>query len=268
MKNKGDSFYIYGKKPVEEQLMRNPENVMRVFISDKMAKKDGGFQALREFAKEKRIPINPVTKAKIQDYVGDVNDQGVIALLKRPEYEEFDDWFETLDLEAYPAILILDHIEDTHNFGALLRTAAAAGMAGVIVSKDRQAPINGVVYKTSAGALTQVPVVRVSNINQTIAKLKENKFWIAAVDIDPACRQAGKNAKNDTSLWSQTFDTPMGFILGAEGKGVHEKTLEHSDFVISIPMENDIESLNVSVAGAVVMYEWKRQITQLCKKTH
>ena len=256
MKTKGDSFYIYGKKPVEEQLMRNPENVMRVFISDKMAKKEGGFQELRAFAKDKRIPINPVTKAKIEDYVGDVNDQGVVALLKRPEYIEFDDWFETLDLDTLPGVLVLDHIEDTHNFGALLRTAAAAGIAGVIVSKDRQAPINGVVYKTSAGALTQVPIIRVSNINQSITKLKENKFWIAAVDID-------EDSKNDTSLWAQTFDTPMAFVLGAEGKGIHEKTLEHSDFVISIPMENDIESLNVSVAGAVIMYEWKRQINSL-----
>ena len=202
---------------------------------------------------------------KIEEYVGDVNDQGVIALLKRPEYIDFDDWFETLDLENFPGVLVLDHIEDTHNFGALLRTAAAAGIAGVIVSKDRQAPINGVVYKTSAGALTQVPVVRVSNINQTIEKLKEHRFWIAAVDMDPIYEQAG-NIKNDSSLWSQTFDTPMAFVLGGEGKGIHEKTLEHSDFVISIPMENGIESLNVSVAGAVVMYEWKRQISKLLKK--
>ncbi|MFT6361130.1 MAG: 23S rRNA (guanosine2251-2'-O)-methyltransferase [Candidatus Paceibacteria bacterium] len=258
MKTKGETFYIYGKKPVEEQLMRNPENVMRVFISDKMAKKDGGFQELREFAKEKRIPINPVTKMKIQDYVGDVNDQGVVALLKRADYLEFDDWFETVDLEALPCVLVLDHIEDTHNFGAILRTAAAAGIAGVIVSKDRQAPINGVVYKTSAGALTQVPIVRVSNINQSIAKLKGNKFWVAAIDM-------ADETKKNTSLWAQTFDTPMAFVLGAEGKGVHEKTREHADFIISIPMENDIDSLNVSVAGAVVMYEWKRQISALKK---
>ncbi len=252
MKIKGTTFYIYGKKPVEEQLMRNPDNVMRVFISDKMAKKDGGFQELRNFAKEHRIPINPVTKAKIQDYVGDVNDQGVIALLKRAEYLEFDEWLNEIDLDAMPCVLILDHIEDTHNFGAILRTAAAVGIAGVIVSKDRQAPINGVVYKTSAGALTNVPVVRVSNINQTIARLQENKFWISAVDID-------ENARKPLTIWDQKFDTPTAFVMGGEGKGVSEKTREHADFIVSIPMENMVESLNVSVAAAVVMYEWKRQ---------
>jgi 23S rRNA (guanosine2251-2'-O)-methyltransferase len=254
---KKETFYIYGKKPVEEQLMRNPENVMRVFISDKMAKKEGGFQALREYAKEKRIPINPVTKAKIQDYVGDVNDQGVIALLKRAEYQEFDNWLETIDLEAMPCVIVLDHIEDTHNFGAILRTAAAVGVAGVIVGKDRQAPINGVVYKTSAGALTNVPVVRVSNINQSIKRLQENKFCVSAIDIDD-------NAKKPLTIWDQKFDTPTAFVMGGEGKGVSEKTREHADFIVSIPMSSDVESLNVSVAAAVVMYEWKRQ---MCNKT-
>lgn len=259
MKTKGETFYIYGKRPVEEQLMRNSDNVMRVFISDKMSKKYGGFERLREYSKEKRIPINPVTKAKIEEYVGDVNDQGVVALLKRPEYVEFDEWFETIDLESMPCVLVLDHIEDTHNFGAILRTAAATGVAGVIVGKDRQAPINGVVYKTSAGALTHVPVVRVSNINQSIKKLQDNKFWVSAIDMD-------ENAKRPLTIWDQKFDSPTAFIMGGEGKGVHEKTREHADFIVSIPMENDVDSLNVSVAAAVALYEWKRQITLFLKK--
>jgi len=262
MKNK-DSFYIYGKKPVEEQLMRNPGNVMRIFISDKMAAKDGGFGPLRAFAKDQRIPINPVTKNKIQDYVGEVNDQGVVALLRRAEYQDFDEWMETLDTEnGLPCVLILDHIQDMHNFGAILRTAAATGVAGVIVPKDSQAPINGTVYKTSAGAVAKIPVVRVSNINQTVEKLKENKFWTAAIDMD---EEATSKQQSQNELWNQKFDTPMAFIMGSEGKGVSMKTKEHSDFIISIPMENDIESLNVSVAAAVVLYEWKRQIEKVKK---
>lgn len=250
MKTKGNSFYIYGKKPVEEQLMRNPKNVLRVFVSDSMKKNDGGLQELRAYAKDKHIPLNAISRNKIKEYVGDVNDQGVIALIERPEYEEFDTWFETVDVNTNPAVLILDHVEDMHNFGAILRTSAAVGVAGVIVAKDHQAPINGVTYKTSAGAVTQIPVIRVSNINQVIKKLKENRFWIAAVDIDET---------RGTGLWKQTYDTPMAFIMGGEGKGVSEKTREHSDFVISIPMENEIESLNVSVAAGVILYDWKRQ---------
>lgn len=248
---KKESFYIYGKKPIEEQLMRNPENVIRIFISDKMAVHYGGFKELKEFAKNHRIPINPVTKQKIQEYVGDVNDQGVIALLKRPEYVDYDSWIDTLDIQKNPAILILDHVEDVHNFGAIVRTAAAAGVAGVIIAKDHQAPINAVVYKTSAGALVKIPIVRVSNINQVIEKLKKNKFWIAAVDI----REEGTT----DSFWNHQYDVPMAFVLGSEGSGVSQRTRELSDFVISIPMENEVESLNVSVAAAVVLYEWKRQ---------
>ncbi|MCA9351178.1 23S rRNA (guanosine(2251)-2'-O)-methyltransferase RlmB [Patescibacteria group bacterium] len=248
---KKESFYIYGKKPIEEQLLRNPDNVMRLFISDRVAKNYGGFQELRAFAKDRRIPINPVTIEKIKEYVGDVNDQGVIALIKHPEYVEYDEWEATLDMDAMPAVIVLDHVEDVHNFGAILRTAASAGVAGVIVAKDHQAPVNGVTYKTSAGALVKVPIVRVSNINQTIAKLKEKRFWVAAIDIDET---------RGSSLFEQTFDTPMAFVFGGEGKGVSVKTKEHSDFVISIPMENDVESLNVSVAAAIVLYEWKRQL--------
>ncbi len=253
MKTKGDSFYIYGKKPVEEQLLRNPENVMRIFISDKMAAKDGGFLELRAFAKENKIPTNPVTKRKLQDYVGDVNDQGVVALIRRPEYVEFDDWMENIDLDSMPCVLVLDHIEDTHNFGAILRTAAAVGVSGVIVSKDRQAPVNGTVYKTSAGALIHVPIVRVANINQTIKRLQDNKFWVSAIDMD-------EEAKHPLTVWSQKFDSPTVIVMGGEGKGVSEKTKEHADFIVSIPMENGVESLNVSVAAAVVLYEWKRQM--------
>ena len=149
-----------------------------------------------------------------------------------------------------------------HNFGAILRTAAATGVAGVIVPKDSQAPINGTVYKTSAGAVAKIPVVRVSNINQIIEKLKKNKFWTAAIDMD---EEANSKQQKKNQLWNQTFDTPMAFIMGAEGKGVSVKTKEHADYIISIPMENDIESLNVSVAAAVVLYEWKRQITTILK---
>lgn len=250
MKTRGDSFYIYGKKPVEEQLMRNPENVVRIFISDTMAKKDGGFHSLRDFAKEQKIPINPISKTKILEYVGEVNDQGVIALIKRPEYQDFDDWFNNLKLEENPAVVILDHIEDVHNFGAIIRTSAAAGASGIIVAKDHQAPVNGTVYKTSAGTLVHVPIIRVSNINQIIERLKNNKFWVAALDAS--------DKPNDT-LWNHRFDTPMAFVVGREGKGVSLKTKELVDFIISIPMSKKVESLNVSVATAIVLYEWKRQ---------
>ena len=254
MKNLKDTFYIYGKKPVEEQLIRNPKNVMRIFISDAVSGTSQEFTLLKQYAKENKIPFNSISKHKMKEYVGDVNTQGILALVKKYEYIEYAEWLETVDIETNPAVLILDGIEDTHNYGAILRTAAAVGVSAVIVAKDRQAPINGTVFKTSAGAALVVPIVQVSNINQTIKKLQDERFWVAAIDMD----ETGKN-----TIWNQTYDTPMAFIVGAEGKGIAEKTKEHSDFVISIPMEHQVESLNVSVAAAVTLYEWKRQISNL-----
>lgn len=257
MKLKKDTFYIYGKKPVEEQLVKNPQNVMRIFISDVISGTSSEFAMLKTYAKEHKIPFNSISKHKIKEYVGDVNAQGVLALVKKYEYMEWDEWVEIVDIQKMPAVLILDRIEDTHNFGAILRTAAAVGISAVIVAKGQQAPVNGTVFKTSAGAALHVPIVRVANINQTIKKLQDMRFWVAAIDMD----ETGKN-----TIWNQKYDTPMAFIVGSEGKGISEKVREHADFILSIPMEKKVESLNVSVAAAVTLYEWKRQILNLRKK--
>ncbi len=259
IKMKKDTFYIYGKKPVEEQLMRNPANVMRIFISDVISGASQEFALLKKYAKEQNIPFNSISKHKIKEYVGDVNAQGILALVKKYEFMKFDEWQEIVDMEKMPCVMILDGIQDTHNYGAILRTAAAVGASAVIVAKDRQAPVNGTVFKTSAGAALTIPIVQVSNINQTIKKLQDMRFWVAAIDMED-------NNKKCESLYSQTFDTAMAFIVGAEGKGVPEKTREHADFILSIPMVRGIESLNVSVAAAVVLYEWKRQIINFFKK--
>ncbi len=255
-KTKKDTFYIYGKKPVEEQLMRNPENVMRIFISDVISGNSQEFALLKEYAKEHNIPFNSISKHKIKEYVGDVNAQGVLALIKKYEFMSFDEWRKSIDMQKLPCVMILDGIQDTHNYGAILRTAAATGVSAVIVSKDRQAPVNGTVFKTSAGAALTIPIVQVSNINQIIKKLQDMRFWVAAIDID-------ENSKY--TIWNQKYDTAMAFLVGAEGKGISEKTKEHVDFILSIPMERGIESLNVSVAAAVTLYEWKRQILKLKK---
>jgi 23S rRNA (guanosine2251-2'-O)-methyltransferase len=248
MKNK--SFYIYGRKPIEEQLLSDPENILRIFFSDRVTSGDEEISHMKRFAKEKRIPFNSVSHKKILNHVGEVTDQGVIALLRKPNYREFNEWVDDLDKEKKHAVLILDHIQDTHNFGAILRTAAAIGVSGVLIPKDNQAPLNATVFKTSAGAATKVPVVQVSNVNQCIKRLQESKFWVAAVDMPE---------KKSDFVWNHTFDTSMAFVLGSEGKGVSVRTKEICDFTVGLPIENDIESLNVSVAAAAVLYEWKRQ---------
>lgn len=238
--------YIYGRNPVEELLQNRADEVEKIYINRKLNKQS--FSTILALASNNRVPVVEVPGSKLYDLVGKVNDQGIVAAVSQIQYEEFEDWLERIEPDQNTGILLLDEIEDPHNFGAILRTAAASGMDAVIVPKHRQAPVSAAAYKTSAGTAGRIPIVRAVNLNQAILKLKENKFWIAGLDMD-----------GDSLLWEQTFDVPMAFVIGNEGRGMRQKTGEHCDFLLSIPMYNGVESLNASVSAALVCYEWRRQ---------
>lgn len=240
------THYIYGRRPVEEQLVSSPEKVDKIYI--KRNHKVSGLSSVLALASQHRIPVTEVPGKKIFDLVGRVNDQGIVASVSPIGYEEFEEWLVSLTPNTDTAVLLLDEIEDPHNFGAILRTAAAAGISAVVVPKHRQAPVNAAVFKTSAGTAGRIPIVRAVNLNQAILKLKDRGFWIAGLDQDA-----------DTVLWEQTFDVPMAFVIGNEGRGMRQKTGEHCDFLLSLPMTNSVESLNASVSAALVCYEWRRQ---------
>ncbi len=242
---KENNEYIYGRNPVEELLKTNPEQIEKIFLRKGIKKHSLSY--ILTAASDNRIPVADVPGSKLFDMVGRVNDQGIVAAVSQAEYTEFEDWLETVQPDADTAILLLDEIEDPHNFGAILRTAAAAGISAVIVAKHRQAPVNATVFKTSAGTAGRIPIVRAVNLNQAILTLKENSFWIAGLDMD------------GDLLWDQNFDMPMAFVIGNEGRGLRKKTSEHCDFLLSIPMQNRVESLNASVSAALVCYEWRRQ---------
>lgn len=238
--------FIYGRNPVEELLQNRADEVEKIYINRKLNKQS--FSNILNLASNNRVPVVEVPGSKLYDLVGKVNDQGIVAAVSQIQYEEFEDWLERFEPNENTGILLLDEIEDPHNFGAILRTAAASGMDAVIVPKHRQAPVSAAAYKTSAGTAGRIPIVRAVNLNQAILKLKDNKFWIAGLDMD-----------GDSLLWEQTFDVPMAFVIGNEGRGMRQKTGEHCDFLLSIPMYNGVESLNASVSAALVCYEWRRQ---------
>lgn len=239
--------YIFGRHPVQEQLLKDPGKFEKIFLREGLS---GSYvQEITSLASQNRIPVSHVPGRKLFDLVGKVNDQGIVALISPVTYLDFHDWIETLSPDANTAVLILDEIEDPHNFGAILRSAAAAGITAVLVAKHRQAPVNAMVYKTSAGTAGRIPIVRTVNLNQAILELKEHKFWIAGLD------QAAEK-----TIWEMDADVPMGFVIGNEGRGVRRKTSEHCDYHYTIPMENDVESLNASVSAALVCYEWKRKV--------
>lgn len=240
--------FIFGIHPVEEQLRTQPENIDKIYVRKQLGGRT--ISAIFDLASQNRIPITEVPASKLVDLVGDVNHQGIAAAIAEVPYEEFDDWLDTVEITSTTAVLLLDEIEDPHNFGAILRTAAAAGIAAVIVPKHRQAPVNATVFKTSAGTAGRIPIVRAVNLNQAILTLKENRFWIAGLD-----QNAGQ------TIWEQTYDVPMAFVIGNEGRGMRKKTGEHCDFLLSLPMANGVESLNASVTAALMCYEWRRQQT-------
>ena len=241
-----ENQFIYGRKPVEEFLKSTPGQVEKIYLRKGIQMNN--ISELLNLASQNRIPVTDVPGSKLYDLVGGVNDQGVVAAVSLAEYIEFEEWLEQLEPEKNMAVLLLDEIEDPHNFGAILRTAAATGISAVIVSKHRQAPVNSAVFKTSAGTVGKIPIVRAVNLNQAILALKEHRFWVAGLDLN-----------GESLLWEQKFDVPMAFVIGNEGRGMRKKTSEHCDFLLTIPMQNNVESLNASVTAALVCYEWQKQ---------
>ena len=243
-------FYIYGKKPIEELLARDPKSLKRIYIKDGV--KQASFETIRSLANAGHVPINGIDDRQITRLLEDeVNHQGVIALSKPFEYATLDAWIHTVNMAKMPTVLILDHIQDVSNLGAIIRSATAAGVAGIIVAELNQAPVTSAVYKTSAGTVGKIPLIQVGNINQTIEKLKKAGFWFVGLGMD--------TEKGTTDLWNYDFSEPTAVVIGNEGEGLREKTREHCDTIVSITMQNDVESLNASVSGALVCYEILRQ---------
>lgn len=247
--SKSENFFIYGRNPVEETLQNRPDEVDKIFVKNNI--KPSTYQNINELAQENDVPLVKVPGAKIYNLVGKVNDQGFVAQLSAAKYTNFFDWVETLVLSENPAVLLLHGIEDPHNFGAILRSAAAAGIEAVIIPMQNQAPVNATVFKTSAGTAGRIPIIRVHDLNQAFKDLKAIGFTIVGLDGE---------AKE--TLWEADLNQPIVFLIGSEGEGIHTENLKRCDKVLNIPMTNNVESLNASVSAALISYEWMRQKKQ------
>lgn len=241
-----NNFFVYGRNPVEEILRTRGHEIDKIYVKNNL--KPSSYQDILEQAQDLDVPLVKVPGAKIYNLVGKVNDQGFVAQLSAAKYTPFFDWVETLIMSKNPAVLLLHGIEDPHNFGAILRSAAAAGMEAVIIPMQNQAPVNATVFKTSAGTAGRIPIIRVHNLNQGLKDLKATGFSIVGLD-----GQAKK------TIWESNLDRPIAFMIGSEGEGIHPENLKRCDDLVSIPMVNQVESLNASVSAALVSYEWKRR---------
>jgi 23S rRNA (guanosine2251-2'-O)-methyltransferase len=245
---KSENFFIYGRNPVEEALQNRPDEIDKIFIKNNI--KPSSYQNISDLATSNDVPLVKVPGAKIYNLVGKVNDQGFVVQMSAAKYTNFFDWVETLVLSKNPAVLLLHGIEDPHNFGAILRSAAAAGIEAVIIPMQNQAPVNATVFKTSAGTAGRIPVIRIHDINQGLKDLTATGFTI--IGLDGTAKQ---------TLWETDLKRPLAFLIGGEGEGIHPSNLKRCDELIKIPMEHQVESLNASVSAALVSYEWKRQLS-------
>ena len=209
---------------------------------------DGYVKSIIREAKKTDTIINFVDKERLDRLAGTGHHQGVVAQAAAYEYAEVEDILKAAkDKGEAPFIFILDEIEDPHNLGAIIRTANQAGAHGVIIPKRRAVGLTATVAKTSAGAINYTPVAKVTNISKTIEDLKKQGMWFVCADMD------------GTTMYDLNLTGPIGLVIGNEGSGVGRLVKEKCDFVASIPMKGDIDSLNASVAAGVLAYEIVRQ---------
>lgn len=237
--------YIYGRHPVEELLEKNPKKVVKVFLRSGVQK---NFQNdIEKLVNKNKIKFEIVGDKDIASMVGDVNSQGIVAEIES-SMTPFSSWKDRVDVSKNPAVLLFQEIQDPHNAGAMIRTAVASGISAILVPKHNQSPLDGAVWKTSAGMIENIEVVEIGNVNETIKKLKDVGFWVFGID------EEGKE-----NFWDVDMNMPIVFVIGSEGSGTHALTRDLCDFLINIPMEGKVPSLNASVSAALVMYEWKRR---------
>ena len=236
---------VAGRNAVMEAL-KGSRSVNKLMIAN--GSTEGSIKEIIAVAKDKGVNIQYWDRSKLDSIARGIRHQGVLAQVAPVQYAELEDILQVAkDRNEPPFIVLLDELEDPHNLGAILRTADAAGVHGVLIPKHRSCPLSATVAKTSAGAVEHVPVARVGNLVQTIKKLKQEGLWVAAADMD------GKDYY-DTDLTG-----PLLLIIGSEGQGVGRLVKEQCDFVVRIPMAGKINSLNASVAGSILMYEAMKQ---------
>ena len=237
---------IEGRNSVLE-LLESGKDVNKIYVAK--GEKHGSIMKILAKAREKKIVTVEVEKEKINQMAQTENPQGVIAIVPPFDYCSVDDILNEAKSKNEKAfILILDGIEDTHNLGSIIRTAETAGVHGIIIPKRRAASVNATVNKTSAGAVEHMKIARVTNISDSIQKLKDAGLWICGTDIN-----------TQTYYYNQDLTGPLGIVIGNEGSGMSEKVRKNCDFLVKIPMKGKVTSLNASVSTGIVVYEAVKQ---------
>ena len=236
---------IAGRNAVMEAL-RSQRSINKILVQD--GAKGGSVSEIIAVAKEQQVALEFVKAERLDKLVPKLRHQGVAALVAPIAFQSLEDVFaKAAAKQEDPFIILLDELQDPQNVGALLRTADAAGVHGLLLPKRRSCPLNAVVAKISAGALEYVPVVQIGNIAQTIEELQSRGCWVVGADMD------------GETYYKANLKGPLVLVIGAEGKGLGRLVKQKCDTIVSIPMVGGVSSLNASNAGAILMYEAVRQ---------
>ncbi len=230
--------YIYGRNVIVSRV-KELKDVEEVFVLDTF--KDKGILDLLD---KSRIKVIKCKKGKLDTLAGNEFHQGIVAKVHTYDYYDFEQAINDAEGKENPLFVILDCIEDPHNFGAILRSCEAMGVDGVIVPKHGACPLNSTVAKTSTGAIDLVKVIQVTNLNNAIKKMKDCGYWIV-----------GAEANNSVDYRSVDYSGKIGLVVGSEGKGISRLVIENCDYKVKMPMVGKVNSLNVSVACAVLLYQ-------------
>ena len=246
------SNLIYGVNAVVEALRAGTRQIESVAILE--SARPDRLKSLIELARQKCVPVHRVPRLDLDRTLGEVRHQGVVARIAAARYADADDLLDTLETKIGssdpPLVLGLDAIEDPRNMGSILRTSECAGVHGVFIAERRAVGLTGAVAKVAAGALEYVPVARVTNLVRLIEQLKARNIWVVG---------AAGDATQSYTDWDWTL--PAAIFLGSEGHGLHRLVREHCDTLVRIPVSGKLDSLNVSVAAGVLLYEARRQRT-------
>lgn len=226
-------MYIYGKNVAREKLHNNSK-INKIYLSEKFNDRE-----ILDLIRKNNIKVSFVKNYELDKKVEGLH-QGIVMEIDDVKTYNYDEIIPNIKKEN-PVIVMLDHLEDPHNFGAIIRTSEALGVDAIIIPTDRSVKVNSTVVKTSVGAIEYIPIIRVVNLNDTIRKLKDDGYWIIATDMD---------GEDYTKI---DYNMPVCIVIGNEGKGISRMVSENSDIIASIPMKGKINSLNASVSCAIVL---------------
>lgn len=237
--------FIYGLHAVKKMLQFSLEDCEQLYC---LQNKNQRLQQIISLAKQKQIPVVTHSKDELTKLVDTEKHQGCVLKVKAGHQKAVSLKELLQNINADSLFLVLDGVQDPHNLGACLRTADATGVAAVIVPKDRSAGMTPVVKKVAAGGAETVPLITVTNLSRSLKQLKEAGVWLV-----------GTTGEAERSLYEESFSGPIALVMGAEGEGIRRLTAENCDFLVKLPMQGQVESLNVSVATGVCLYELLRQ---------